>query len=237
MTAGADLSREHCHGWCLVLAVSLASLCLGLSACSDPPVGEDEDETGAEADEGESDGDADGDGADAGGELGDEQLCLEWCLSGMASQCPSWAGNDLCYTRCMDDLAENAGSSCEAEHRATVACEAGASDRVEGYCESLGCMDVYKHEDICKGYCDHLGGIPSGGGGATECDWKTYCDGYGFDFAASCTAGGDVTHCECEINDELVAECEMEAIPEFGCGDVNMFHSCCGDYFQAALFP
>src|SRR5690606_27938622 len=116
----------------------------------------------------------------------DEQLCLDWCLSGAASDCSSpWSGV-LCYTRCMDvELA--AHNPCSAEKREVLACEAGVSSRTEPACESLECSDAYKRDDLCRGWCAHLGGSPGAGASADECDWRSDC--YGFEFETRCSVG------------------------------------------------
>lgn len=175
--------------------------------------------------------------ADAGGLSEDEQLCLDWCLSGIASGCSGWAADEQCYSSCMNLLELNAGDPCEAERRAALTCEAGVDTRTEFFCQSLECSDDYKRDDLCRGYCAHLGGVPFSGSSQTECRWGSQC--YGYEFEAECSAGAEPSQCQCTVDGELLGTCEMAAVQPISCGDddLHVFTSCCGALFEGVLLP
>lgn len=199
--------------------------------------GEGAEESGDESSDDESD-DEGGDVGDTGGDLtGDEQLCLDRCLSGNALGCnPPWAG-EVCYTRCLNDLERADMEDCATEVRDAMACEATASDRSIGSCESEECLDEYKRHDLCRGYCSRLGGIPGSGSGQTQCTWRTDCPAYGHDFEVECSVGNDST-CDCLVDDEVVASCDHGGpMQAFSCDeDLHVFSTCCRDVFEGVLF-
>lgn len=171
------------------------------------------------------------DGADA-------ELCLEWCVNAEARGCAEGFHDEACYTRCLARLEMEAASECEAESRAVLACEAQAGPPAELSCESLACEDEYKRDDLCVGYCFHLGGYPGSGGSPESCDWRSDC--YGHEFEAVCPVQDAAGLCSCFVDGRVVAECEVgESLAPFDCGldEIHVFTSCCREAFEEVLFP
>lgn len=215
----------------ILLAFSLAPACADRSL-DDSDTAESGADTAADDESGDENGDTGGDLTD------DEQLCLDLCLSGNELGCsPPFAG-EVCYTRCINSLASADMGDCATEFRDAMACEATASDRSVGFCESEECLDQYKRQDLCNGWCFRLGGIPGSGGSQTECSWRTDCPAYGHDFEVACAVGDDST-CECLVDDEVIASCDHGGpLQAFSCGDddLHVFSTCCRDVFEGVLF-
>lgn len=162
----------------------------------------------------------------------DEQLCLDRCAQWQESACP-WF-DEGCYGGCLAALEYLDQGPCAAEGRASMACE--AERPLDDSCEAVDCRDVYLEDDLCRGFCYHLGGYPSSGGSQEDCEWNaSTC--YGHDFSMRCTLG-DAPICDCTIDGMDAGSCELgQKLNSFSCGgpEFHIFSGCCTDAFLAVI--
>lgn len=164
--------------------------------------------------------------------LPDEQLCLDRCTHFQEAGCP-WV-DEGCYGGCLSTLGYIDMTRCAAEGRASIACE--NENPLNASCEAIDCLDVYLEDDLCGGFCSHLGGYPSSGASQEDCDWgATSC--YGHEFSMRCTLG-DAPVCDCTIDGMDAGSCELDQkLGAFSCGgaDFHIFSGCCTDAFLAVI--
>ncbi|MCA9691189.1 MAG: hypothetical protein KC636_16415 [Myxococcales bacterium] len=168
----------------------------------------------------------------------DGQLCLNFCLHVKEAGAGCWFDDELCFTRCMQDIESGEDDPCGADPRATYYCESKAP-ALDGYvCEANDCAALYLEDDLCLGFCAHLNGIPSGGSSPWECFWYSECPGYGnHNIGMECPTGASPT-CSCLIDDVEVGTCELGfPLEQSGCEEINVLSGCCKDYFVAAFEP
>ncbi len=179
---------------------------------------------------------ADVDSTSTGGLGEDEALCVQWCLNAEARGCAEGFYDEDCYTYCLGWL-EPTGE-CDAESRAVIECEAQAGPPATPLCESLECEDVYKRDDLCRGWCAHLDGYPGSSASQTTCEWRSTC--YGHEFEASCPVNDAAGVCTCTSDGQEIAQCEAGvAYGDFECGgeEVHVLLTCCREAFEGVLFP
>lgn len=168
----------------------------------------------------------------------DADLCLQWCLNAEARGCDPPFTGETCYTRCLDSIAYGIDRGCEQEQRDVLECEAQVGPPAEIFCESLECEDAYKRDDLCRGWCAHLGGNPGSGGSPDDCDWRSSC--YGHEFEAVCPVNDAAGLCSCTIDGQEIAQCEVGVdLSAFECGgeEIHVFKTCCREAFEGVLFP
>jgi hypothetical protein len=162
----------------------------------------------------------------------DEQLCLDRCTHWQETACPYF--DEGCYGSCLSVLEFFDQGACAAEARASMACE--TEHPLDDSCEAAECRDVYLQDDLCRGFCYHLGGYPSGGASQEDCHWEaTSC--YGHDFTVQCTLG-DAPICDCTIDGMDAGSCELDQpLKAFSCGgdEFHVFSGCCTETFLAVI--
>ncbi|PCC75325.1 hypothetical protein SAMN02745121_03950 [Nannocystis exedens] len=166
----------------------------------------------------------------------EQQLCIDLCLN-LGERDPGCSRADYtCYEWCMAGFTY-AEHECRDELRAARRCEAEATAFDDHWaCESPECASVYAALDVCRGYCSHLGGVPSSGSSTQQCDWGSDClDGHEYEMQC---ATGDAPLCTCWIDNTKVGTCllagELEA---FSCGELDLFDGCCNEFFLPVLQP
>jgi hypothetical protein len=162
----------------------------------------------------------------------DEQLCVDFCKHRQDTGCPYFS--ESCYSDCVVAIDALATDPCAQEKRASIACELDFS--LADACEAVECADVYLQEDVCTGYCWHLGGYPSSGSSTDECHWAF--DGcYGHDLEMQCDLG-DAPECTCNVDGASIGTCTL-AVPlkALDCAgeDFHIFSGCCTPLFLEVL--
>ncbi len=164
----------------------------------------------------------------------DEQLCLDRCKHWQddGDECSYFY--EGCFGDCLERLEEAQGSPCEQQQRASYTCE--LMHPLGDSCEAVECKDVYLEEDVCRGFCYHLGGHPSQGASQEDCEWEgETC--YGHDFQMLCTLGAG-SQCSCKADGVEVGTCAPEVpLKAFDCGgeDMHIFTGCCTPMFLEVI--
>jgi hypothetical protein len=210
----------------------LSALLLALAACGPTP-GDTGDPTTASTDE-------TGDGTTGDPTTGavppmftpDQQFCIDRCKHLQDDGCPYF--DESCYSDCLASLDVLAADPCGAERRASWTCE--IEHPLDDICEAPECADVYLQEDLCTGYCWHLGGYPGGGASTDECYWSF--DGcYGHDLEMACGLGDD-PQCTCRIDGADVGTCSLGIkLSAFNCPEeeFHIFSGCCTEMFLEVI--
>ncbi|WAS99288.1 hypothetical protein [Nannocystis punicea] len=163
-----------------------------------------------------------------------EQVCIDFCLNLIERDSGCALADIACYDGCMEGF-EFAGT-CLAEQLAARRCEAEAAafDDVTK-CEASECAAVYLAADVCNGWCYHLGGNPSSGGDAKECEWGSQClDDHDYEMVCSL---GDAPFCTCWVDNNQVGACQHDGALEQFCDGVHVFSGCCKEFFLPVLQP
>ncbi|MEZ4449674.1 MAG: hypothetical protein R3B09_09350 [Nannocystaceae bacterium] len=169
----------------------------------------------------------------------DLDLCRDYCLNLQAKESTCLRADVTCFDWCFQGLDGPLPNECADEARAAILCQVGA-EAFDGTfaCESSECAAEYLAEDVCRGWCGNLSGVPFSGSTLSECEWGSLC-GYagGHTVEMTCSVG-DAPSCACLIDEVEVGTCALGfPIKAIECGgeDFHVLKGCCNQYFLPVL--